>query len=51
VDIEAQITGENQEAKRAGIACWIYRWKLTASRIHVSPTQSYARMAKAQGVK
>jgi hypothetical protein len=34
------------KTKRAGIACWIYRWKLTASRIHVSPQQNYARPKK-----
>jgi hypothetical protein len=34
------------KAKRAGIVCEIYRWKLTASRSHVGPQQNYAVLKK-----
>jgi hypothetical protein len=50
-DIKTQKRGENQAAKRAGIVYRIYRWKLTASRSHVSPQQNYAPPGKVQGAK
>jgi hypothetical protein len=49
--VKREIQGEARKQNGLASSARIYRWILTASRIHVSPLQNYARLGKAQGVK